>query len=198
MCVSCHGDKATVLQTDHNLVVTAPEAKNIAGRTAYESGVCSACHLVHNNEEKDWLWAQDKGSGENADHVMESMCGSCHSENGPAGDKVPEIASHPDTLFVSELKDDDGAAPAYPVFDKTTAKMIRAGNISCPVCHNAHRWSPDASTATSFIGAEGDAGTSFLRAHVPDQVCKQCHGEDGLYIYTYFHKADKRKPTAVE
>ena len=169
------------------------EQRYAAGRTAWESGVCSACHLVHNNEEEDWLWAQDKGSGENADHMMESMCGSCHSEDSPAGGKVPEIGTHPDTLFVSELTGDDGKAPAFPVFDRKTAKLVRAGNISCPVCHNAHSWRPDASAGISFIGAEGDAGTSFLRANVPDGVCRQCHGTDGLYSYTYFHKADKRK-----
>lgn len=198
LCVSCHDNQATVRRTDHNLVVTAPEAKNVAGRTAYESGVCSACHLVHNNEEEDWLWAQDKGSGEGVDHVMESMCGTCHSENGPANGKIPEIASHPDTLFVSELKNDDGATPEFPVFDKTTAKIVRAGNISCPVCHNAHQWRPDAPDTTSYVGFEGDAGTSFLRGHVPDRVCKQCHGVDGLYLFTYFHKANIRKTTDEE
>jgi hypothetical protein len=34
---------------------------------------------------------------------------------------------------------------------------------------------------------EGDALTSFLRPHVPDRVCRYCHGLDGLFVFKFFH-----------
>ncbi len=192
LCVSCHSDKAGVRRTGHNLVITAPDAKNSAGRTAYESGVCSACHLAHNSTETIGLWAQKLESDSDDQEAMNRLCRSCHSENGSASDRVPEIATHPDALFVSGWKIGDAVPPTFPVFDKATTDLASAGGISCPVCHNAHQWQPDASETASYIGVRGDAGTSFLRANVPGSVCRQCHGVDGLYLYTFFHKADMR------
>ena len=45
---------------------------------------------------------------------------------------------------------------------------------------------------TEAVNREGDAATSFLRPHVPDHICKQCHGIEGLFVYKYFHKASER------
>lgn len=192
LCISCHRDKAGVRRTSHNLAVIAPDAKNTADRTAYESGVCSACHLAHNSRETEGLWAQEPADDTDDNQAMNRVCRSCHSEKGAAADKVPGIATHPDILFVNQQTGEAGTAPAFPVFDKTTADPATVGGISCPVCHNAHQWRPDASDMDSYIGAQGDAGTSFLRAKVPQSVCRQCHGVDGLFLYTYFHKDDIR------
>jgi hypothetical protein len=59
LCVNCHQDKEWVVGTDHDLNVTAPEEENVLGRTIEESGVCSACHLVHNAVESFNLWAKN-------------------------------------------------------------------------------------------------------------------------------------------
>lgn len=190
LCISCHKDKAEVQQSDHNLVRTAPTAKNTAGRTPFESGVCGACHIVHNNAERPRLWAQNLGSG---DQVADRMCNSCHFENGVAAEKVPQIASHPETIVVDKWKNIKGSAPAFPLFDKNTAALIKSGSISCPSCHDVHRWTSNDFNKREGINTEGNAITSFLRPHLPDRVCRDCHGIDSLFKFKYFHKASDRK-----
>ncbi len=190
LCINCHGDKADVRLTDHNLVATAPDAKNTPGRSPFESGVCGACHLTHNSVEKIALWARVPGPG---DDVMERLCNSCHSRNGAAANKVPQVSSHPETLFVSQWEGYTGDASAFPLFDKKTARHIKAGNISCPSCHDVHHWGPRPLTDKMPVNREGDATTSFLRPNIPEQVCRHCHGPEGLFAFKYFHEPEERK-----
>ena len=189
LCISCHEDKADVRQSDHNLLRTAPKVKNALGWTPYESGVCGACHIVHNSSEKIDLWAMKPGTGSN---VMERMCNSCHSKNGPAAAKVPKVSSHPDTLFVSVWQSSRGEAQPFPFFDKRTGRVSAVGNISCPSCHDVHHWGANSIKHETRQNLRGDATTSFLRPHVADRVCRQCHGLEGLFVFKYFHRADLR------
>jgi len=191
LCIHCHGDKADVRHTDHNLLITAPGAKNSSGKTPYESGICGTCHLVHNSRESVDMWAQVPGTG---DSIMDRMCTSCHSEKGAAANKVPMISTHPETLIISTYKPFSGKLPGFPIFNKTTGRLMKVGNMSCPSCHDAHHWGGDSPlTGSSDVNREGDASTSFLRPHVPDRICKQCHGIEGLFVYKYFHKEAERK-----
>jgi predicted CXXCH cytochrome family protein len=189
LCVNCHLDKADVLYSDHNLQITAPTVKNALGMTPYESGVCGVCHMMHNSSGKIDLWAMTQGKGSN---VMERMCNSCHSKNGAAAEKVPEISSHPDTLFVSVWESTKEEEQPFPFFDKKTGKFSAVGNISCPSCHDVHHWAANSIHTGVQKNIEGNALTSFLRPRVPDRVCKQCHGLDGLFIFKYFHNAKIR------
>jgi len=189
LCISCHEEKADVLQSDHNLLITAPDVKNALGWTPYESGVCGVCHIVHNSSEKIDLWAMAPGTGSN---VMERMCNSCHSQNGAAAAKVPVISSHPDTLFVSIWESGKGGAQPFPFFDIKTGRLSAVGNISCPSCHDVHHWGANSIQVGVQKNIEGDAMTSFLRPRVPDRVCAQCHGLDGLFVFKYFHNAEIR------
>jgi predicted CXXCH cytochrome family protein len=189
LCISCHEDKADVRQSPHNFLRTAPKLKNALGWTPYESGVCGVCHIVHNSSEKIDLWAMVPGTGSN---VMERMCNSCHSKNGAAADKVPKVSSHPDTLFVSVWESSKGEAQPFPFFDQRTGKVSPVGNISCPSCHDVHHWGGNFIKGGTQKDLKADARTSFLRPHVADRVCKQCHGPDGLFVFKYFHKADIR------
>ena len=184
LCINCHLNKADVLYSDHNLLVSAPTVKNALGMTPYKSGVCGVCHMMHNSTGKIDLWAMAQGKGSN---VMERMCNSCHSKNGPAAAKVPVISSHPDTLFVSVWESSKGETQPFPFFDKKTGKISAVGNISCPSCHDVHHWSANSIQAGVEKNTEGNALTSFLRPHVPDRVCRQCHGFDGLFVFKYFH-----------
>ena len=198
LCLNCHEDKSDVLYSDHNLLITAPDAKNALGRTPAESGVCGVCHIVHNSSEKIDLWAMAPGTGSN---VMERMCNSCHSHNGAAAAKVPAISSHPDTLFVSVWESSKGEAQPFPFFDIKTGKVSAVGNISCPSCHDVHHWAANSTHAGVKKNIEGDVMTSFLRPHVPDRVCRQCHGLDGLFVFKYFHNPkirSKKSPVKKE
>ena len=189
LCISCHEDKAVVLHSDHNLLITAPHVKNALGWTPLESGVCGVCHIVHKSSEKIDLWAMAPGAGSN---VMERMCNSCHSQNGAAATKVPVISSHPDTLFVSIWEKSKGEAQPFPFFDTKTGRLSAVGNISCPSCHDVHRWEANSIQIGVQKNIEGDAMTSFLRPHVPDRVCGQCHGLDGLFVFKFFHNPEIR------
>ena len=191
LCLSCHGDKADVLQSDHNLLITAPDAKNALGRKPFESGVCGACHIVHNSTEKIDLWAMAPGTGSN---VMEKMCNSCHNDRGAAAAKVPLVSSHPETLFVSVWEKNRENAQNFPFFDTKTGQVSPVGNISCPSCHDVHHWSaaPDGDRRGKK-NVEGDAVTSFLRPGVAEEVCRQCHGPEGLFVFKYFHKPGLRR-----
>ncbi len=196
MCIGCHKDQAEVQKTDHNLIETAPEARNAAGRTPFESGVCGACHLVHNGTVGIKLWARDLGEGEN---MMDRMCNSCHSKTGAAARKVPQVSPIPTPSWSTRGHRVKRMPPVFPLFDKNTAKHVKAGNISCPTCHDAHRWTANSTGGPAqALPAEGDAVNSFLRPHLADRVCKDCHGVEALYKFKYFHKpttnaADDRK-----
>jgi predicted CXXCH cytochrome family protein len=184
LCISCHKDKVDVLYSDHNLLITAPDNKNALGWTPHESGVCGVCHIVHKSSEKIDLWAMAPGTGSN---VMERMCNSCHSQNGAAAAKVPVISSHPDTLFISVWERSKKDPQPFPFFDTKTGRLSPVGNISCPSCHDVHHWAPTSTRVGLQKNIEGDALTSFLRPHVPDRVCRYCHGLDGLFVFKFFH-----------
>lgn len=190
LCESCHSEQAMVAKTDHDLLVTAPAAKNIRGQTPLESGTCGVCHLTHNSQNQSMLWAQDYAGGES---ITEMMCNACHSKNGSAKSKVPRIASHPEgKLIINTPGKHQDRRNVLPLFDRITGEKISVGNISCPSCHNAHQWKPGNPSKGAGINVEGTAGSSFLRMRARDLICKDCHGPDAIYKYLYFHYPEKR------
>jgi hypothetical protein len=109
-------------------------------QTPVESGTCGVCHFVHNSNNKIRLWAQSFGDGNN---IMEMMCNSCHSEDGSAKVKIPQISFHPrEKLISNKGKDIKGRPDYFPLFHGRSGEPVTAGNISCPSCHNVHQWNP--------------------------------------------------------
>lgn len=189
LCVECHVDAASVVKTDHDLTVTAPKAVNHENRTVNESGPCSACHLVHNSKHQNKLWARDFGK---AGHVTERMCTGCHSSDGPAPNKIPRIASHPKSDIVTLGRNRKRRKNYFPVFAADSPDPVVVGNISCLSCHNPHRWRSDSDQTGTGSISEGDVGSSFLRAKSMTLPCKECHGRDAIYKYSFFHDVEKR------
>lgn len=189
LCIECHVDAASVLKTDHDLTVTAPKAVNHEHRNVKESGPCSACHLVHNSKYQNKLWARDLGKG---GHVAAQMCTGCHSSDGPAPNKIPRIASHPKSDIVTLGRHQKGRSNYFPVFAADSPNPVVTGNISCLSCHNPHRWRSDSDRTGSGANREGDVGSSFLRAKSMTLPCKECHGRDAIYKYSFFHDEKKR------
>lgn len=71
---------------------------------------------------------------------MEAMCNSCHSENGSAQNKNPQISSHPEEQLINNVgKNIKGKPDYFPLFDKISGEPVTAGNVSCPTCHDAHQ-----------------------------------------------------------
>jgi len=194
LCETCHVDKALVDGTDHDLSITAPEATNLLGQTVRESGQCGACHLVHNSPNQLKLWARPFGSISKNETIMSGLCTSCHSKGNSAEKGIPPIASHPRGKLINNIMRFNTEEGGYtPIFDDS-GKEINVGDISCPSCHNVHRWS----TAFEERGGQKDAGGNatetfrFLRIMSYNTVCSDCHGPDSISRYLYFHDPDKR------
>jgi predicted CXXCH cytochrome family protein len=194
LCENCHATQAYVKKTDHDLIVAAPSSKNMIGQTPLESGTCGVCHQAHNSSFQIKLWARDLAGG---DSITEMMCNSCHSKEGSASNKIPQIASHPAGKLITNVgKNTKGRVNYFPLYDRITGKTITVGNISCPSCHNAHQWNPGLRSGGDGVKVEGSADSSFLRIRSRDLLCKDCHGPEALYKYLYFHDAGKRASKA--
>jgi hypothetical protein len=59
LCINCHREKEWIVGTDHDLRITAPDEENVLEKTTGDSGVCSACHLVHRATDNFNLWAKE-------------------------------------------------------------------------------------------------------------------------------------------
>lgn len=196
LCISCHEDKSYILGTDHDLFVTAPQEKNILGQTVKESGPCGVCHLVHNSPNRIRLWARPYGPIRFDQEIMDSLCTSCHSEGNIAENKIPLIAIHPEEKLINNILRSDKTRIDYaPIYDKRTGEEIHVGNISCPTCHNAHKWSPLSNKRGTYQNVEGNATNSFLRNVSYNNICIDCHGLDALFRYKYYHDPEERVET---
>jgi predicted CXXCH cytochrome family protein len=193
LCADCHQDKKLVKGTDHDLAVTAPADLNARGQTVQQSGVCGQCHLVHNAADRMRLWARPPGEAADG---MERLCRSCHAAGKVAAAKQPLKPGHPSRVNVisnaGRQRQGDTAGGHFPVFTPEGEKTS-SGIITCPTCHNPHRWSPLKAEQGPGKNTEGDARSSFLRNTSEFALCADCHGLDALFRYKYFHGESSRK-----
>ena len=194
LCVSCHADKKSIIGTDHDLSVTAPGASNTLQQERKQSGVCGQCHIAHQSKEGLYLWARPlspKGD------PLEQRCRSCHTADGIAAAKIPQQTRHPQQINIwsPELRKEIYAkdVPDIPVFDKQ-GRRTAFGKLTCASCHNPHRWQADKNQPGSGEMKEGDAMGSFLRSNNSENiVCQDCHGNESIYRYKYFHADEAHK-----
>ena len=200
LCTTCHEEKKWVVATEHDMRITVPDAENNRGQTVSESGVCGQCHTVHNPVLDVRLWAREPGPGQD---MMERLCRSCHSDGRIAAGKQPVRFRHPqDVLVVSsdEFKRAEGKKVSFPLYEPD-GRTTDAGYITCPTCHNPHRWRADRPAYGPGRNTEGNALNSFLRNRSESALCTDCHGMDGLFRYKYFHGTTSRKkkpPSMIE
>ncbi len=191
LCENCHPKKAYIEKTDHDLLITGRDSKNVLGQTPEESGTCGVCHITHNSKNQFKLWAQGFSAGS---AIMDMMCNYCHSKNGSAKNKIPKIASHPDGMLITNTGRDIKGKPNYfPLFDKSSGEMVHIGNISCPSCHDVHQWDPRFPEKGTGVNIEGNATNSFLRQQTYSIMCIDCHGLDALFRFKYYHELSDRK-----
>ncbi len=174
ICEECHGDKFQIARSEHDLGKSAPDGKNILNQTPAESGLCGSCHLVH-NAQKSFLWAR-KISDPSDDGVVPALCIGCHSAEGSAPKKTLQGYSHPINIAPAEK----AVNTTLPLFDKA-GKPLDAGLMTCPTCHDPHRWTPAAESLKDHFKVEGNAQNSFLRiANSPaPRLCDNCHADQG-------------------
>jgi predicted CXXCH cytochrome family protein len=194
LCIECHRDKRQILSFDHNLVLTAPDAKNIQGEIPMVSGPCGACHIPHHAADKR-LWGRTVSRGkESALHY----CTACHGQNGPAKEKQVGKNDHPVNVV---LKGKDIPPPGrvikmLPLYS-TEGGTQGDDRIMCRTCHDPHIWSAGGKetvtsgkakdrTDAAVKNIEGDARNSFLRraASPGPDLCIVCHEDTALLVGT--------------
>lgn len=169
LCLNCHTDKTQLTASDHNLVVTASEEKNVQGFTPLVSGPCGVCHIPHNAVSKR-LWAK-KLSG-NKDFVTQ-LCTACHNKNGAAAAKLLGDVYHAMDVTLDRFN----ITTTLPLYD-SRGNIVADGKIVCLTCHEPHTWNPNSPVLDyTFKNIEGDARNSFLRqTNSPSSdLCKACH-----------------------
>lgn len=193
LCITCHEETALLVGTDHDLFVTAPTAKNLADQTVKESGQCGVCHAAHNSPNKLKLFAREYGPVAENQHPMNALCTSCHSKDGSAKEKIPPVAIHPEGQLISNIMSFNNQGKGYlPIFDGN-GKEVNVGDLSCSSCHSFYMWDHRSREKGPHKNIEGNASTSFLRISSDSTFCADCHGEEAIWRYTYFHSTQKRE-----
>jgi predicted CXXCH cytochrome family protein len=194
LCKICHAHAAVVEGTLHDLRKTAFKGENLSDQTLKPSGLCEACHLVHNAPNKLKIWARKSGPTAGDQNPMDGLCTSCHSKGNMAEKKVPPVAFHPTGKLITNVVQFSKEGRSYTPIFGPDGEERNSGNLSCPSCHNAHQWGIPVENGATGNKAKGNFTKSFrfLRTMSYNSVCRECHGPEGFYRYLYFHDPEKR------
>lgn len=155
MCLGCHDERRSVLNTSHDLRGKFPGERNRLGMTVREGGPCSACHLFHR-------YARDLAP---TPLDIRGQCVTCHQE-GQCGEKRRlGDANHPG-VQCAECHDPHSAA--HPSFLKAEGEQLC---IQCHVEQAAVRGGPHDMTL-SPSGTDPTTGG-------PVDRCLACHRPHG-------------------
>ena len=201
LCNNCHQAQANIVNSDHDLRLSASTAKNSLDHTAQQSGVCGSCHTMHQGTKGQLALSAiaipKENQYESSVQLQTDMaCLNCHQKGMSGEEKALVRFSHPkkDLILRSNNK-------KMPLVDQHSTPG-EFGEIACKTCHDPHNWQ-----LKSFDGLtkqqeriifneaskniEGDSHNSFLRNKgVKDTFCVDCHRDESLFKYRYYH--DKR------
>jgi len=209
LCQNCHQAQANIVNSDHDLRLTAQESKNALGQSAHQSGVCGSCHTMHQGNKGQLALSSIatptnnhyKNPKNNKLQLQTDMaCLHCHQKDMSGKEKLLARFSHPkkDIILRSKTKQ-------MPLVDNNS-DLSEFGQIACKTCHEPHNWQ-----VRSFVGLskaqqsiifnktakniEGDSHSSFLRnKDIKETFCIDCHRDETLFKYRYYH--DKRSEQA--
>lgn len=196
LCLVCHLKAGGLIDTLHDLRTSAPDARNVRGRTAAESGPCGSCHLVHADPNTGGVWAWPRASQELASGEpripasggpVSEFCTCCHRPDGCASARVVQYMDHPDVALVNRTV--PGQPDYMPTFD-TLGQESQTGAISCLTCHEPHV------RPATMGSSSGEQHRMFLRPQAHQGLCVDCHGAETLWRFLYYHK-EQRKPSST-
>ena len=193
LCSYCHDGKEDVVNSDHDLRITAEDSQNLLKQSPKQAGACGSCHTMHRGQgEAGFLYAGEYVPYEGAENVLERdlLCLDCHRDKGIAEKAVVEHLDHPsrDLVLRSDPK-------VMPLLDKH-GEVGEFGTIACITCHEPHHWTAGTQTQESAAGTQKEKGenqvgnvlNSFLRRKgVGDTFCVDCHGLETRLKYKYYH-----------
>jgi len=196
-CNSCHENYNKLVNTDHDLRLSANENKNRFDKTPEHTGACGTCHGMHEAEDnKLSLDATVKSiyKGKEKPLLRDQVCLNCHREEGVADKSQIKYFSHPTKDII--LRSDKNK---MPLLDKNN-EISEFGEIGCITCHNPHRWSAHEDIEEQVIktekpekNASGNILSSFLRnKEIQNSFCKNCHGIETKIKYKYYHLEQSR------
>ncbi len=191
LCTDCHQDKQHICLSEHDLQLLAADKPNLQGRTVKQSGVCSACHLVHNSPYKTISWARQLPPGKD---FMLTTCLSCHEKDKCAEKKIAFIGLHPRSFVytgkITQFRRMGNVdyQSYFPLYNNSGAKSP-IGYVTCPTCHNVHQWDPQSKVyPEGRKNIEGDPRNSFLRnSGAQFSICLDCHGFEAILRYKNYH-----------
>ena len=181
LCIACHQEEKNIVNTKHDMRVSAPDVHNVLGEISSESGPCGSCHLVHPESDTDTVWAQ-KILSKNT--YGNELCTSCHREEQNAVANIPKYTNHPVVTLLNHTP--SGQADYMPTFD-TQGKTSQTGSISCLTCHEPHSAVSSSNTANLFTFNND----MFLRQNASNGICIDCHGSEALWRFLYYHKENR-------
>ncbi len=181
LCLHCHPDNQSLIGTPHDFKNSALDAPAVMGAEVDSSGRCESCHLIHGGPQGKGPWAFETEGGRG---YVESLCVGCH-QTGKAGEgSIPQSADHPIVPLYNRIDSENSGS--MPTYDEKGEQSSR-GMISCLSCHDPHLGTtiqePDASGEYRGMG-------KFLRPFSQQKLCDNCHGEESIWRYLYFHKRD--------
>ena len=217
LCKNCHKEQQQVLNTDHDLRLTASKKKNRHHQYPEQAGLCGSCHSMHKGHteknQQAFLYAvktvpPSTEQAKKRDAILlerDQLCLNCHQDKGLAKDKVVNHFSHPYQDMI--LRSDKNKMPLLKASNKKTSKLDLAikenhefGMIACVTCHNPHIWSPNKlNNHSKKSNKEGNGSNSFLRkTDVQNTFCITCHGIETRIKYKYYHDKSKARNIGVD
>jgi hypothetical protein len=125
--------------------------------------------------------------------MMTMLCTGCHSPGSVAEEHIPLFGLHPrEKVNVVEAGGSisfEMSKNEFPIYTDE-GDLAANGNIVCATCHNPHQWDPSREVkgpGKPAVLDDGDATNSFLRPHLHDNYCTECHGEESIVKFKYFH-----------
>jgi predicted CXXCH cytochrome family protein len=205
LCEYCHDRAIAVLDTDHDLRISAPESRNLLDETPSQAGLCGSCHSMHRNDtQHPYLMIGDRlpDRFDSSHLTRDRLCQSCHRDEGIGEKRIVTEYTHPyrDIVMHSDPE-------VMPLLDKDE-QSVETGQIGCITCHDPHVWSPwkeedrpDLITLEAELNDQQEEGTvlnSFLKQkQTQEGFCVICHGLETRVKYKYYH--DKRsRPDKAE
>jgi predicted CXXCH cytochrome family protein len=191
LCENCHEDTVTIINTHHDLRVSASESHNLLDESPSAAGVCGSCHTMHRGTtDLPYLSVGDQlPEGVESSHLArDRLCLSCHRDEGIGENSVINDYSHPYQDLVMHADRE-----SMPLLD-LDERSVSTGQIGCVTCHNPHVWSPRHAYTTHKQStpfdkdSDGTVMDSFLRQEqIQESFCVVCHGLETRIKYKYYH-----------
>ena len=194
LCLACHEKNRRIVGSPHDFRTRKEgEFRPDDGRSL-KFGVCAGCHANHNAALDQGLIVFPVSPPRGQGNPEDMFCLHCHGDPRVLKERPAKFYVHPSGPEVQRRfreTQKEGAA-AFPERLGEPGRTTLPGyeslfRIRCRTCHDNHRWTSLA-TGQSATFTETEM-TSFLRgSEVAETLCANCHGEEALYRYRFFHQ----------